>query len=173
MTTFGRWRFWDSLRYTNSEWTSGCCFNAGKPDVATLDTFPLLRIKMLLLYSLFITEWISGETIYKSWRFNHFTTRLGQLGSLGKKMWGIQFHPEKCNSLSVTRSQTPFHTSYILKSHTLESVTSTIYLGITLSKDMNWDTHINNITSKANKIIGFLKRNLQIQNTEIETLAYL
>jgi hypothetical protein len=54
-----------------------------------------------------------------------------------EKMWGMQFHPEKCISLSVTRSQTPFHTSYILKGHTLESVTSAKYLGITISKDMN------------------------------------
>ena len=89
-----------------------------------------------------------------------------------EKMWGMQFHPEKCISLSVTRSQKPFHTSYILKGHTLESVTTAKYLGITISKDMNWDTHINNITSKANKIIGFLRRNLPIQNTETKTLAY-
>jgi hypothetical protein len=33
-----------------------------------------------------------------------------------EKMWGMQFHPEKCISLSVTRSQKPFHTSYILRS---------------------------------------------------------
>ena len=89
-----------------------------------------------------------------------------------EKMWGMQFHPEKCISLSVTRSQKPFHTSYILKGHTLESVTTAKYLGITISKDMNWDTHINNITSKANKIIGFYRRNLLIQNTEAKTLAY-
>jgi hypothetical protein len=89
-----------------------------------------------------------------------------------EKMWGMQFHPEKCNSLSVTRSQTPFHTSYILKCHTLESVTTAKYLGITISKDMNWDTHINNITAKANKIIGFLRRNLPIQKTESKTLVY-
>jgi hypothetical protein len=56
--------------------------------------------------------------------------------------------------------------------HTLESVTTAKYLGITISKDMNWDTHINNITSKANKIIDFLRRNLPIQNTEAKTLAY-
>ena len=89
-----------------------------------------------------------------------------------ENMWGMQFHPEKCISLSVTRSQKPFHTSYILKGHTLKSVTTAKYLGITISKDMNWDTHINNITSKANKIIGFLRRNLPIQNTETKTLAY-
>jgi hypothetical protein len=57
-----------------------------------------------------------------------------------------------------------------LKGHTLESITTAKYLDITISKDMNWDTHINNITSKANKIIGFLRRNLPIQNTEAKTL---
>ena len=91
---------------------------------------------------------------------------------LGKKCGVCSFIQKKCISLSVTRSQTPFHTSYILKGHTLESVTTAKYLGITISKDMNWDTHINNITSKANKIIGFLRRNLPIQNTEAKTLAY-
>ena len=87
----------------------------------------------------------------------------------------MQFHPEKCISLSVTRSQTPFHTSYILKDkgHTIESVTTAKYLGITISKDeLHGDTRINNITSKANKSIGFLRRNLPIQNTETKILAY-
>jgi hypothetical protein len=54
-----------------------------------------------------------------------------------EKMWSMQFHPEKCISLTVKRSQTPFHTSYILKGHTLVSVTTVKYLGITISKDMN------------------------------------
>jgi hypothetical protein len=89
-----------------------------------------------------------------------------------EKMWVCSSIQKKCISLSVTRSKTPFHTSYILKGHTLESITTAKYLGIALSKDMNWDTHINNIISKANKIIGFLRRNLPIQNTEIKTLAY-
>ena len=63
--------------------------------------------------------------------------------------WGKNVgYAVSCISLSVTRSQTPFHTSYILKGHTLESVTTAKYLGITISKDMNWDTHINNLKSK-------------------------
>ena len=35
-----------------------------------------------------------------------------------EKMWGMQFHPEKCNSLTVTRSQSTYKTSYILKGNT-------------------------------------------------------
>jgi hypothetical protein len=89
-----------------------------------------------------------------------------------EKTWGMQFHPEKCNSLTVTRSQSPFKHDYVLKGHILESVSTAKYLGITLSHNMSWDTHINNITSKANKILGFLKRNLKINQEETKSLAY-
>ena len=37
---------------------------------------------------------------------------------------------------------------------------------------MNWDKHIHNITAKANKILGFLRRNLQIKNEDTKSLAY-
>ena len=87
-------------------------------------------------------------------------------------MWGMQFHPQKCNSLSITRSHTPFKHDYILKGHTLESVQTAKYLGVTLSSNMSWEPHINNITTKANKILGFLRRNLQIKQEETKSLAY-
>ena len=63
---------------------------------------------------------------------------------------GVQFPPEKCTALSVTRSHSPIKHDYILKGHKLESVETAKYLGLTLSSNMKWDTHINNITSKAN-----------------------
>jgi hypothetical protein len=37
--------------------------------------------------------------------------------------------------------------------------------GLTLSSNLTWNTHIGNITSKANKLLGFLRRNLKIKNT--------
>jgi hypothetical protein len=69
----------------------------------------------------------------------------------------MQFHPSKYNSLSVTRSKTPFKYNYILKEHTLEPVDTAKYLGITISSNMTWNAHINNITSKAQKLLGFLE----------------
>ena len=86
--------------------------------------------------------------------------------------WGMQFHPQKCNSLSITKSRTPFKHDYTLKGHILESVDTAKYLGITLSSNMSWEPHINNITAKANKILGFLKRNLQIRQEDTKSLAY-
>jgi hypothetical protein len=37
---------------------------------------------------------------------------------------------------------------------------------------MTWNAHINNITSKAQKLLGFLRRNLQIKNEHIKDMAY-
>jgi hypothetical protein len=63
--------------------------------------------------------------------------------------WGMQFHPAKCNSISVTGSKTPFKYNYILKEPTLESVETAKYLGVAISSNMTWNAHINNIASKA------------------------
>ena len=86
--------------------------------------------------------------------------------------WDMQFHPSKCNSMSVTCSKTPFKYNYILKGHTLEWVETAKYLGVTISSNMTWNTHINNITSKAQKLLGFLRRNLQIKNEQTKSMAY-
>jgi hypothetical protein len=37
---------------------------------------------------------------------------------------------------------------------------------------LQWDQHINNITAKANKILGFLRRNLKIPSIRIKEQAY-
>ena len=45
-------------------------------------------------------------------------------------------------------------------------------LGVTISKDLSWNTHINNITSTPNKTLGFVKRNVVTKNKDIKTMAY-
>ena len=46
------------------------------------------------------------------------------------------------------------------------------YLGVTISKDLSWNTHINNITSTANKTLGFVKKIVVTKNKDIKTMAY-
>ena len=54
----------------------------------------------------------------------------------------------------------------------LESVYAAKYLGVTISKYLSWNTHINNITSTAYKTLGFVKRNVFTKNKDIKTMAY-
>jgi hypothetical protein len=62
--------------------------------------------------------------------------------------------------------------NYTLHGHSLEHVTSAKYFGCTITSDLKWGTHINNICNKANSTIGFLKRNLNIANKSVKKRAY-
>ena len=89
-----------------------------------------------------------------------------------EKAWGMEFHLEKCNSMSSTRPRSPFEHRYTLKGHILEDVKEAKYLGLTLSSNLTWNNHIGNITSKANKLLGSLRRNLKIINESTKENAY-
>ena len=45
-------------------------------------------------------------------------------------------------------------------------------LGHCLQSNLKWNLHYDNIISNANKSLGFLKRNLQVSNTDIKSRAY-
>ena len=49
-----------------------------------------------------------------------------------EESWDIEFHPAKCQTLSITRSRKPLQPSYVFHGHTLENVSSAKYLGVTI-----------------------------------------
>ena len=99
------------------------------------------------------------------------TKRSEQAWNLGKK-WHMEFHQEKCQVLTITRMRQPIVYNYTLHGHTLEHVETAKYLGITMTKDFLWNTHIENITTKPNQTLGFLRRNVQINCPRIKPAAY-
>ena len=54
----------------------------------------------------------------------------------------------------------------------LENVDNIKYLGVTISNDMKWDTRISNICTKANRTLGFLRRNLFSCPQDVKEAAY-
>ena len=46
------------------------------------------------------------------------------------------------------------------------------YLGVTISDDLSWSTHTDNITKSANQTLGFLKRNIRVHNKDLKSVAY-
>ena len=89
-----------------------------------------------------------------------------------ERTWDMEFNPSICQVLHITRSRKPVLSRYVMHNQELESVDKAKYLGVNISKDLSWNTHINNITASANRTLGFVKRNVQIKNKDIRTLAY-
>ena len=77
-----------------------------------------------------------------------------------ERTWDMEFNPGKCQVIHITRSKSPVKSRYFMHNQELESVDAAKYLGVTISKDLSWNTHINNITSTANKTLGFVKEML-------------
>lgn len=88
--------------------------------------------------------------------------------------WLMKFNVAKCHSMRVTKHlpQNQYIYDYVLHNQVLENVKSAKYLGVTISDDLDWGQHINNITSKATKTLGFLRRNLSLAPKETKAAAY-
>ena len=46
------------------------------------------------------------------------------------------------------------------------------YLGVTISKYLTWTTHVSNACTKANRTLGFLRRNLSTCPQDVKETAY-
>jgi hypothetical protein len=84
----------------------------------------------------------------------------------------MSFNPSKCQVLQLTTKRNPIKTRYSLHGRDLEITTSAKYLGVEFSQDLKWNKHINNQVSKANRTLGFLKRNIKTRNRKIKEVAY-
>ena len=87
-----------------------------------------------------------------------------------EEIWGKLFHPNKCNVLRITRARSPVLFVSRLKNQTLEAVTQSKYLGISLN--LSWNRHIDRIVKKGNSMIGFLQRNLRVSIRDTNASAY-
>ena len=84
----------------------------------------------------------------------------------------MEFHPLKCQVISLSRKRTTINYNYKLHDHTLEHVKSAKYLGCTINDKLDWGERICNICGKANRNLSFIRRNLNIASTAIKRVAY-
>ena len=88
--------------------------------------------------------------------------------------WQMKFNVANCHSMGVTRHPPDKHIQfdYTLHQQRLEQVLSAKYLGITIPDDVDWVQHISEISAKATKTLGFLRRNLVFAPRHTKEVAY-
>ena len=86
---------------------------------------------------------------------------IDRLGNCVRSL-GMRFQPVKCNIPQVTGKQIKkINASYSLEGTVLENVEKIKYLCITIN-DLKWNIHVGNIGTKANRTLGFLRRNFAV-----------
>ena len=77
------------------------------------------------------------------------------------RSWGLRFQPAKCNIMRIkSKWIKKINASYNLEGSFLDNVEKIKYLGVTITNDLKRNTHVSNICTKANRALGFLRRNL-------------
>ena len=89
-----------------------------------------------------------------------------------EKTWMMEFHPKKCEIISISRKRKITQYPYALHGHYLKHVDYAKYLGVTITKDFRWNRHVENISTKANNSLNFLRRNINISNPKLKGIAY-
>ena len=83
--------------------------------------------------------------------------------------WQMQLNIQKYVALQCTRCNS---SNYAINGYFLELKPQYSYLGLTINGTMQWSPHINNIATKASKVLNFVKRNLNNCSAPTKASAY-
>ena len=92
--------------------------------------------------------------------------------SVWESDWDMEFNPSKCQVVQVAGSRKPVSATYVLHGVALETVTCARYLGMDVSSNLSWGSHIDRITGTAHKTLGFVKRNIKTKMSGVREAAY-
>ena len=120
---------------------------------------------------LFADDCVMYRPIHDDSDVERLQTDLNTL-SLWQDNWQMQFNAKKCFVLKVSHSRTKSTHQYTLGQSILQETDSHSYLGVSITKDLKWDSHINQCVSKAKRVLGLVCRNLHPCNTDLKATAY-
>lgn len=85
-------------------------------------------------------------------------------------MWHMPFNINKCVHMQIGRDSPECRLK--LNDQAIPTASEIKYLGLTLSNDMKWRTHILNTGKKANKTLGIVRRCLDGADSKTKLLAF-
>ena len=84
----------------------------------------------------------------------------------------MNFNTKKSKLLQITKKQCPISAPLLLDGTPLKATSEFSDVGLVTDCKLYWNSHIDKIASKANKVLGFLKRNCR-DLRDISTLRTL
>ena len=89
-----------------------------------------------------------------------------------EKKWQMAFNAEKCEVLCISNKKHPLQHNYFIHGQKLSTKTDSKYLGVTISSNLSWSKHVNNISKKANSTMAFLRGNTRSASQQAKSTAY-
>ena len=86
--------------------------------------------------------------------------------------WQMAFNAEKCEVLCISNKKHPIQHNYFIHGQKLATKADSKYLGVTISNNLSWSKHVNNISKKANSTMAFLRRNIRSASQQAKSTAY-
>ena len=87
---------------------------------------------------------------------------------------GLLFNETKCKTQRITRKLRPVVSTYSLNNTELASVNAERDLGVWVSNNLNWNKQVLDQTARANRLLGYIKRNTRfIQSVSVRRTLYL
>ena len=96
---------------------------------------------------------------------------LSKLG-LWTSKWQMMFNAKKCYTMRLHRKKEPIIQNYTMGDDVLTTVSSQAYLGVEIHEKLSWKPHIKAMTSRANKTLAFIRRNLWQCSSSVKQQAY-
>ena len=88
--------------------------------------------------------------------------------------WKMDLNQTKCGALHLTRSREPTITQYTVLDSPVNRSNSQRDLGLSITSDLKWNKQVQDISLKANKMLGFVKRTTHvICNQSVRKALYL
>ena len=88
------------------------------------------------------------------------------------KKWQMDLNVKKCVQMSVTLKKVPLFFSYTINSNALEVVNEYKYLGVTITSNLSWAVHIEQIIKKASSKLWSLRRKMRHCTSATKLTAY-
>ncbi|XP_072048299.1 uncharacterized protein [Amphiura filiformis] len=82
------------------------------------------------------------------------------------------FNAGKCEALSITRKTKPFNYTYEVDGQRIQKSSNHKYLGVTITNQLDWKAHVQNVTASARSTLGVLRRNLSSCPSQVKSRAY-